>query len=564
VTIRARGAFRPLAGGVALLVLYALLEPRSLREALRDPARAIGRLAPWIVVTLALVTTIDAIRYGAFVASGSDSYGYLSEAYGWAGGHLPRPYDIPLSLPLPSSDWLQTPLGYWPGRTAHTIVPSYAPGFPLLMAMAVKIANPVGPYLVVPLCAGLFVWVTFLLARRIAGPVAGLVAAALAATSPTVLFLSLWVMSDVPAGVMWTAAAAAALADSRRGAVGAGIFTALGLLIRPNLAPLALVPFAWIVFTARGGERVRRAALFCAFVGPTAIAIGILNTAWYGSPFLSGYGDPSLRFGYRYLWPNLQRYPVWLVQSQSPWIVVAFASLLASRRSSLRAPVAFAWTFVLVTLLCYIAYVAYDEWWYLRFLLPGLGVFFALVAVGLWTIADRVPRPWGRVLATAILALILWHSIGFVAAQNMFGPFKASEHRYADLGAFIAKQFEPDAVFFAMQHTGAIRYYGGRHTLRYDLLSKDWATRAPAAIESLGLHPYLAIDDAELPDVRKAFRLAADGPPPWPLVARMNTFGVSIYDLGTRPSSAPPMAIELRTAPPYSAPVEVVIQPRAR
>ena len=116
LTIRARGTLRPLAIGITLLALYAVFDRRALTEGLRDVPRATGRIASWFVVTLALATSIDAIRYGAFVAGGSDSYGYLSEAYGWAGGRLPRPEPIPLVFPVASSDWLQTPLGYWPGR----------------------------------------------------------------------------------------------------------------------------------------------------------------------------------------------------------------------------------------------------------------------------------------------------------------------------------------------------------------------------------------------------------------------------------------------------------------
>jgi hypothetical protein len=433
------------------------------------------------------------------------------------------------------------------------------------MALGIVTAGPVGPYLIVPLCAGLFVWITFVLARRMAGPLAGVAAASIAASSPVVLFLSLWPMSDVPAGAAWTAAAAATLTSSRRGAVVAGICTALGIIIRPNLVPLALLPLAWIVLTT-DSERLRRTAWFCAFVIPTVIGIAALNTAWYGSPLLSGYGDPSVLYSSRHFWPNLARYPVWLWQSQSPGILVAGVSLMAlARPSRARAPVILAWAFCLVTLLCYITYVPYDQWWYLRFLLPGLGAFFALIAVGLRTVADRFPRPWGGAAACAILLAILWHSLSYTAALKMFGPFKASEHRSADTGAFIARHLPADAIFFAMQHSGTIRYYGGRHTLRYDLIDRDWAARAPLELERLGLHPYLVIEDGEVAHVQRAFGLPAEQPLPWPYVARMQTYGgISIYDLATRPSGAAVLPIERGTAPPYAAPVQVRIEPRVR
>src|SRR4029079_5257894 len=194
------------------------------KQRLVDPAAWLEQRAPWFAATAALATTIVAMRYGAFVAGGSDAYGDLSQAYGGASGHLPRADDIPLTLPVSNSDWLQTPLGWWPGRAPHTIVPSYAPGLPLLMAIGISVADPLGPYLVVPICAGLFVWATFVLARRMGDATWGLAAALFAVTSRIVLFISLMPMSDVPAGTAWTASIAAAVARSRRGAALSGLF----------------------------------------------------------------------------------------------------------------------------------------------------------------------------------------------------------------------------------------------------------------------------------------------------------------------------------------------------
>ena len=69
------------------------------------------------------------------------------------------------------------------------MVPSYAPGLPLMMAAAL-VFGACGPFLVVPLCAALVVWLAFLLGRRTGGPWAGILAALLVATSPIVLFQS--------------------------------------------------------------------------------------------------------------------------------------------------------------------------------------------------------------------------------------------------------------------------------------------------------------------------------------------------------------------------------------
>jgi hypothetical protein len=557
VRLRAHGIFAPLTVGAVLLAGWTFVTRAAL-----DHSRAIAHVAPWLAFALGTVTAIDALLYGSFTAAGADSYGYVSQAYGWATGQLPRPLPLMLSLPFATGDWIQTPLGYVPGPVAHTIVPSYSPGLPLLMAGGIRIAGTIGPYLIVPLSAGLFIWVAFVLARRIAGQAAGVAAALLAATSPTVLFLSLWPMSDVPAAAAWTGAAAAAVNDTRRGAWIAGVCAALAILIRPNIFPLALLPLAWIVLTCDGRERRIRAAIYSAWVVPAALAIGVLNAAWYGSPLMSGYGSPAILYSLRNVPANLQRYPLWLSQSQSPFVVIALLSL-AAPAGRMRAAVALAWAFVLVTLFCYLVYVPWDEWWYLRFLLSGFGAMFALIAVSLSIVAERLPRPWGPAAAVILLAVLVWRSAAFTGAFDMFGPFKASEHRYADVGAFIARRLPANAVVFAWQHSGTIRYYGGRYTLRYDLLDAPAAPRVVSDLERLGLHPYLAIDDAERPAAQRSFRLPDNGPLPWPYVARLDRAGgVSIYDLATHPSAAAPVAIETGLAPAYSAPRQITLRAR--
>jgi hypothetical protein len=354
--------------------------------------------------------------------------------------------------------------------------------------------------------------------------------------------MSLMPMSDVPAGTAWTASTAAAVARSRRGAVLSGLFAGLGVLIRPNLAPLVIPLVAFLLATTQRAERWRRAALFCAVVMPAAIAIAALNASWYGSPFLSGYGNPRDLYAVANIGPNLRNYLQWLWQSQSPFILVVALSLIGmARPSPARAPIALCWGVCVATLLCYVSYERYEQWWFLRFLVPGLGVFFAVIAVSLRVIAIRVPRPWGGIAACAIAALLLWHAAFYAAAQGMFGPFKASEHKYADAGAFVAR-LPADAVVFSMQHSGSIRYYGGRHTLRYDLLDPASAARAAGEIERLGLHPYLAIEDAEARRRAHVFGFPRDRPLPWPVVGADDRSGGFPSTISPRSPPARPAA----------------------
>src|SRR5262249_7940292 len=144
VALRSRDPFRALVGGLIVLLVYAGF---FRREAERDFDRLIGLVrarAALIAATAALLLGVHGVALGTFTAGGSDSYGYVSQAYGWASGVLPRATPLTIDLPFPDSDLMQAPLGYKIGPASHTLVPTYSPGLPLLMAIAL-IGGPCGP-----------------------------------------------------------------------------------------------------------------------------------------------------------------------------------------------------------------------------------------------------------------------------------------------------------------------------------------------------------------------------------------------------------------------------------
>ena len=544
--LRSRDAARVLYPAALLVLVQALVYRREVAADL-DRATAWGRRhAAWIGAAASLALFVHAAHHGAFVAGGADAYGYVSQAYGWATGQLPQPSPLPLTLPFPSGDLIQAPLGYRLGPAPHTMVPTYAPGLPLAMALGIRVAGAAGPYLVVPISAAVYAWSAFLLGRRAGGPLAGAVAAVLVATSPVVLFQSLFPMSDVPAGAAWTAAIVAALGRSRRAAAISGLCAALGLLIRPNLPLLVLVPLSTVVLTTAGRERFVRAAIVSLPIAAVVLTVAWLNAQWFGSPLASGYGTSADLYALSNIWPNLQRYPLWLWRSQSPLMLIALASFaIVRRRGEVAAAVIAAWAMFFATLASYVVYFPFQEWWYLRFLMPGLGAFFALAGAGLIVVARRVPRPWGHVAAAAIVLLLVKHSTSFAAAEGVFGPLAASEQRYADVGAYVRDALPSNAAVLAVQESGSIRHYGGRITLRWDLIDRKWTTRVPGELERLGLHPYLVIEDFERPQFREWFGIAPDAALPWPLVARMReNGGVSVLDLASQAVAVPPVSLE--------------------
>ena len=546
VVLSSRESSRALAIGIALLLLCAIFFREAFSRDTDRVLRVVRRALPGLALCGALMLGAHAIHYGTFTAGGADSFAYVSQAYGWASGGLPRAEPLPISVPWPSGDSSLAPLGYRPGPQPHTIVPSYAPGLPLMMAAAL-VFGACGPFLVVPLCAALVVWLTFLLGRRTGGPWAGILAALLVMTSPIVLFQSVWAMSDVPAAAAWTGAAVAALGTSRRSVVVTGACVAVGLLIRPNLPILPLVFFAHFMISSRDAERWIRAALFSAAVAPAVVAIAALNTAWYGAPWNSGYGAAREIYSFATILPNLARYPVWLWQSQSPLVLLAFVPFLPRLRRDTSPPaVRLCAALTLATLLSYLVYFAFEEWWYLRFLLPAIPAVLVLMASGIVTLGRRLPRPWGPLAVTAVTSVLVAYTIQFSVAHGIFGRVKTGERRYADIGTYIHQALPPNAVVLSVQHSGSVRYYGGRMTIRWDLIDRDWTSRAVPELERLGLHPYMVIEDWEMPQMRDWFGLAPDAAAPWPIVARMREpVGVSVLDMTSQPAARTiPAALE--------------------
>src|SRR6266542_640673 len=117
----------------------------------------------WLALALALVTAILGLRFGTFVASGSDAYGYVSQADLWLRRTLI--IDEPLSAHAPwrYSVFTLTPLGYHPGDKRGTMVPTYSAGLTIAMAGFKAIAGEQAIYWVVPLMGALGVWLTYLL-----------------------------------------------------------------------------------------------------------------------------------------------------------------------------------------------------------------------------------------------------------------------------------------------------------------------------------------------------------------------------------------------------------------
>jgi hypothetical protein len=501
----------------------------------------------WFVFALAVVVAALGLWKGSFVAGASDAFGYVSEADLIAHGSLRVEQQFVRTLPWPFADWSFAPAGYRPATVRGFIVPTYPVGVPLLMAVFQRLANRNAVFYVVPLLGGLAVWLTSVLGTFVHRRLTGALAAILLATSPSFLVELMAPASDVAATAWWTLALASAVRETSAGAVAAGLATSMAVLTRPNLVPLAAVIGAFFVIRAKRAKpdcplETRRLALFVAASIPGCVAVALIQQHLYGSPFRSGYESLEALYRWTNAAANLDRYPRWLLQTQTPfialgWLAPLFARRLASRpMNALEASrVWLLLAFVAVVGGSYLFYRPFgrEEWTYLRFLLPAYPALLVLaVAVTLETTRRVMHDTRRAVTATIVIcaALAAWQARDAVRRGALTA--RPVERRYVDVGHYIDTMLPLNSVCIARLHAGSIRYYAGRLTLYYDWLERRWLDDAVHELTARGYHPFIVVEEEEEPAFRERFgELNALGTLDWPPMAeRSDPVRVRIYD----------------------------------
>jgi hypothetical protein len=556
VPIASRDPLRPFALAVLVLgVGYAVRGRREIDDEAAHVATRLGMAAVPVAVVASLAVIVAGLHWGTFAASGVDSYGYVSQAALWTRGTLRVEQPFVSNITWPGADWAFAPMGYRPVADGHAIVPSYAPGLPLLMALTERVAGDCGPYYVVPVLGGLCVWCCHLIGRRAASPAVGACAAVLLACSPAFLFHLVAPMSDVPAAALWSAAIYLVLRNGTAASAWAGVLAAVAVLVRPNLVPLAVVLGAFIVWRDRDEPNRRaawtRAAWFAAAIVPAIGAIAIINWQLYGSPASSGYGDLGPAYAIDHIAANARRYVVWLVRTHTVLIGFSAVGLIAPwiARSGVLAPRVAA-LFLLCTAAVaasYLPYSVFDEWRYLRFFLPVLPLLLVSMVAGIFWALGHLPAAARVLVVVAVGTFLVSHEVR-LAFDAGLAPLQANERSYVAVARFIEASTPQNAVFLALQHGGSVRHYANRLTVRFDRISVG-LDEALASLERAGWRPFILLEDWEEPQFKSQFGGSSEmGRLAWRPMARLSEpGGVNIYD---PKQSRDATAYELAVIPP--------------
>ena len=462
-----------------------------------------------IAVMVAASVCAFGLAYGSRAAGGADPFGYVSQSHLWLKGDLHLEQPLSAELPWPHPEETLSPLGYLPGEVRHTIVPSYAPGVPILMAAFATVAGQCGPYAVTPVFAALLILSTCVLAYRLTqNRATAAIATVLTAGSPTFLFNLMFPMSDIVAASLWTTSLALLTWPTFLGATVAGAASGLAIAARPNLVPLALAlgaaAIAWHPDDSFRRQTTRLTVLSLGIIAGS-LFVASVNRLLYGSPVASGYGDTSILYSVSYSTTNMVRYSYWLLQSESSLVVLAIVPVVqALRRSQNRRRAIPLALFAIGVCASYLFYRPFEEWWFLRFLLPVFPVLFISVAMTLTWMVRRMRAPIGPALVLTIVAGLMLYRGWFATSRGLM-RIGDDEERYVAVGQYVDRALPANAILLSMQHSGSVRYYSGRLTVRYDLLSPS---RLPFVIDwfrARGFRPYILLDDSEEQDYRRRF-----------------------------------------------------------
>ena len=495
VAVRSRSWERPATVAIALLGA-GLFFVRHLFAGV--PAR-VFRVLPALTL---LWGAVAAFAFGTYAAGGADSFGYISQAELLAHGRLTDTMPSHPAFDWPDLAVTLTPLAFTRGPHPGELVPVYPPGLPLLMAPLTWI-HSYAVFLVVPLCAVFTLWCCLRLGRELEDEQAGILGAVLLSVSATFLLQAMQPMSDVPVTAAWLAALLLARRPSPTASALAGLVASLAVMIRPNLAPLVLFVIVTCATAQAEGSRGRtlvRMLVCAACMLPGIVVLGYIQNARYGSPLGSGYGSFHDLFGLANIRPNLSRYPRWLTMAHSPFLWLWLLAPLWFRYASARARI-FGWIgygFAAAVIAAYLPYVYFrpDEWSYTRFLLPALP-FILVFAAGVVLSAARrwIPSMSLGAAATLILAIAVW-SLSMASSLGVFRMWEG-ERKYPRVGLFVRDRLPTSAFVLAAQHSGSLRYYSHRPTLRWDLLDRASLDRALTSMRNAGYDPFLVVDAGE-------------------------------------------------------------------
>jgi hypothetical protein len=428
------------------------------------------------------------------------------------------------------------------------MVPTYPPGLPLFMAVALFIAGDSGAFFVAPFFAALTVLSTYWLAARLHSRTAAVIGAVLMASSPLMLSQVVQTMSDIPATALWTLALLAALSVRP---LMAGAVSGVAVLIRPSLLPVAAaVALVLTVWSDRPSisrhEFAARLLRFGAAMAPGVAALAWIQWSLYGHPLASGHGTFAELFSAANVLPNIRAYAMRALTGETPALALIVASLLvllvvSGSDARLARSARVAAVVAIPVLACYLAYGVFPDWAYLRFLLPIWPAALAAAGAVIAAAALRLPAAARTQILLIALAAVCARNVMTAAHEGSFTLW-IDAARYGTAARYLEATLPANAVIVTSQHSGSVSYYTRHPVLRWDALPIG-LDEAVATLRIAGRPSVILVEEWEEAPLRQTFPASALARLDWPARADFGrTTRVRLFDPADRerPTGRPP------------------------
>ncbi len=388
----------------------------------------------------------------------------------------------------------------------------YPPGWPAALSLGVRLG---ARWLVNSLLAGLGVWLTYRLGKKIFSETVGLLAAGLTLTSPFFLMNSGSLLSH-PLGLALSGIFALGWLDSlgetsprRRWLASLASALALGMLIltRPLTALGVCLPFVFhgLYHFVRGDRRTRwQLAAFCGVVLALAALYPLWQYAVTGDPLLNpytlwwpydriGFGEGvgvmtggntlvlALQNAATSLWSGMNDLFGWGPLSV---IFLPFGYWAARRNGRARLVGSVFWSLVIV----YMAYWIGSWLFGPRYYYEGLYSLTIVSAAGMAWLAGRLARRWRVVLAGGIALLVAVNVFIYLPVRlgGMFGLYTIQR---ANLKPFLTPEGQALTPALVIVHSDRWMFYGNLLALQDSQMTTPfifaWNT-TPGVDELLG------------------------------------------------------------------------------
>ena len=166
-------------------------------------------------------------------------------------------------------------------------------------------------------------------------------------------------------------------------------------------------------------------------------------------------------------------------------------------------PASYLWLLPALTVACYVLYLPFDNWTYLRFLLPAFPVAMIWAVIGMLRIASGLREP----MPSYVLAVtVAWCALAGIHESRVRSVFAnaASVERFRAVSVDVARTVPPRSVVITREFSGSLRYYAHVDTLRWDWLDGSGLTDAVRRLKSQQREVFALLDSrSEAPEFER-------------------------------------------------------------